>query len=94
MSTLMLTPSTSSIFSDIFKVKQSKYFNKLSAFVKDTNTKANALLAYWGAETIIDAVLATTLFVSGAYFFAFLAFVLTAYRTYAILGVLSDMRYV
>lgn len=92
MTTLTINRSTSNIFSDVFK--ENKYAQKVSAFVKDTNTKANALLAYWGAETVIDAMLATALFMSGSYFLAFLAFALATYRTYAILGVLSDMRYV
>lgn len=92
MTNMTISPSTSSIFADIFK--DNKYTEKVKNFVKDTNTKANALLAYWGAETVIDIFLFTALFVSGSYFLAFLAFALAAYRTYAILGVLSDMRYV
>lgn len=90
MTTLTINPSTSSIFSDVFK--ENKYAQKVKSFVKDTNTKANALLGYWGAETVIDAILAVSLFISGSYFLAFMAFALAAYRTYAILGVLSDMR--
>jgi hypothetical protein len=74
-------------------LKENRYAQKAVSFLKDTNTKANALLAYWGAETIIDAVIAFSLFVSGSYFLAFMAFALASYRTYAILGLLSDMRY-
>lgn len=90
MTTLTINSSTSSIFSDVFK--ENKYAQKVKSFVKDTNTKANALLGYWGAETVIDVILAVSLFISGSYFLAFMAFALAAYRTYAILGVLSDMR--
>lgn len=94
MQTLTLNNSTSSIFSDIFKSKNISYVQKTKAFLKDKNTKANALLAYWGAETIIDGIIAFSLFMSGSYFLSFLAFALAAYRTYAILGVLSDIKYV
>ena len=94
MKTLTLNNSTSSIFSDIFKSKNTGYVQKASTFLRDKNTKANALLAYWGAETVIDGVLAFALFLSGTYFLSFLAFALAAYRTYAILGVLSDIKHV
>jgi hypothetical protein len=92
MSTLTINNSTSNLFTDIFKVNKPVYIQKVSNFIKDKNTKANALLAYWGAETIIDSVLAFALFVSGTYLLSFLAFALAAYRTYAILGVLSDIK--
>lgn len=91
MKTLTINHSTSSIFSDVFK--DNTYAQKVSSFLKDTNTKSNALLAYWGAETVIDAILATAFFTAGAYLLAFLAFALAAYRSYAILGVLSDIQY-
>jgi len=93
MTTLTVAPTTSSLFSEVFKPKTKTYTNKVADFIKDKNTKANALLAYWGAETIIDALLSVSLFLSGAYILSFLAFALAAYRTYAILGVLSDVRY-
>jgi hypothetical protein len=89
--------STTSIFYDVFRVKEDKkkdkYFQKVIDFVKDTNTKSNALLAYWGAETIIDALVAITFFMSGSYLLAFLAFMLATYRTYAIFGVLSNVKH-
>jgi len=91
MTTLTINHSTSNIFSDVFK--DNAYAQKISSFLKDTNTKSNALLAYWGAETVIDAILATAFFASGSYLLAFLAFALAAYRSYAILGLLSDIQY-
>jgi len=93
MSTLTINNSTSNLFTDIFKVNKPTYIQKASTFLKDKNTKANALLAYWGAETVIDSVLAFALFAAGSYLLSFLAFALAAYRTYAILGVLSDLKH-
>jgi len=91
MTTTIVNHTTSNIFLDV--LKENTYAQKVSSFLKDTNTKANALLAYWGAETVIDSILATAFFASGSYFLAFLAFALAAFRSYAILGVLSDIRY-
>lgn len=91
MQDTLIRRDASNIFSDI--LKENTYAQKVGSFLKDTNTKANALLAYWGAETVIDTILSVALFASGSYFLAFLAFALAAYRSYAILGVLSDIRY-
>lgn len=90
MSTLTLNTSTSSIF----KSNNISYVDNAFKFLRNKNTKSNALLAYWGAETIIDGVLTIALFMSGAYLLSILAFALAAYRTYAVLGVLFDIRYI
>lgn len=83
-----------SLLSHVFVVNKQNdenAFVKIYDFLNDKNTKSNALLGYWGAETIVDSVLVAAFVSAGLYFMAFLATALMIYRTYAILGVLFEM---